>query len=106
MFAERLKTGFQLRAAAGSYGIDLNGNGLLDAPEAVALPVGTSLMIPAGAPEPAAIRFTSRGEMPLTATAPVLANPPSVRVGAGGRVQQVAVSLRGSVSITAVTTAG
>ena len=63
-----------------SYGIDENGNGVLDASEAVALPTGMTLVLGVGASNPAAIRFTSRGEMPITAPAPVLANPPSVRV--------------------------
>src|SRR5437667_9189128 len=46
-----------------SYGIDANSNGVLDASEATVLPVGTTLALPSGAAEPAAIRFTSRGEM-------------------------------------------
>ena len=85
-----------------SYGIDTNGNGVLDASEATALPVGTTLVLPTGAAEPAAIRFTSRGEMPITTASPVLANPPWVRVSNSSRTQQVAVSLRGSVSMSTV----
>jgi len=86
-----------------SYGIDENNNGVLDPAEAIALPAGTTLGLPTGAAEPAVIRFTSRGEMPITAASPVLANPPYVQVSGGGRTQQVSVSLRGSVSITTIT---
>jgi type IV fimbrial biogenesis protein FimT len=90
--------------ATNSYGVDENGNGVLDGLEARSLPVGTQLVLPSGAAEPAAIRFTSRGEMPITTVAPMLANPPSVQVANSGSIQQVSVSLRGGVSISVTTT--
>ncbi|HWQ34572.1 MAG TPA: prepilin-type N-terminal cleavage/methylation domain-containing protein [Blastocatellia bacterium] len=88
--------------ATNSYGIDANGNGLLDVSEAQLLPPTTQIYLPSGVTGPAAIRFNSRGEMPLTVPSSVLPGAPSIRVSNFKTTQQVNVSLRGSVSITTV----
>lgn len=82
------------------FGIDANGNGALEAAEAVALPSDTRILLPSGTAT--TIRFNSRGEMPISAPASVIPGAPVIQVQSGALTQQVSVSLRGNVSVTSV----
>ncbi|HZS03880.1 MAG TPA: GspH/FimT family pseudopilin [Blastocatellia bacterium] len=87
--------------ADNSFGIDANDDGALDTSEKMALPRGVYLSLPGGTATPCAIRFNSRGEVPIIAPSFVLTGSPSVQVANSRDAQQVTVSLRGSVSVTA-----